>query len=133
MYLALRHTALLLIILYLCMPVMGFAHAGIPDIVSADIRTDGGVAGSPCNQCPCSDQQGSHCCDTAFCSCAFHSPPVQGIQVHYAPLVSISCYTESFWKLPQVYRSIFVPPQNRFAGTFAEVTELDIHMVSAVV
>jgi hypothetical protein len=37
---------------------------------------------------------------------------VQGIQVCYAPVVSMSRHTDSFWLLPQIYSSIFVPPQN---------------------
>jgi hypothetical protein len=104
--------AVLLIILYLFIPVMGFAHVDVPDIATADLRSSDGVAGAPCEQCPCSDEQGSHCCDAASCSCAFHSPPVQGIQVCYAPVVSMSRHTDSFWLLPQIYSSIFVPPQN---------------------
>jgi len=113
MHLTFRHMAVLLIILYLCIPVMGFAHVDVPDVVAADIRSIGRAADAPCEQCPCSDEQGSHCCDTASCSCTFHSPPVQGVQVNYSPVVIITRHSDSFWMLPQVYSSIFVPPQNR--------------------
>jgi hypothetical protein len=115
--------AMLLIILYLFIPVMGFAHAGVADVVVTDIRSIDRFAASPCDHCPCSDGQGTHCCDTASCSCAFHSPPAQGVQVNYAPIVSITRHRDSFWFLPQVYGSIFVPPQNRSSANYSDVIE----------
>jgi hypothetical protein len=114
MLLAFRHMALLLIVLYLFIPVMGFAHVDVPDVGATAVRLVDGALGSPCDHCPCSDGQGSRCCDAAYCSCAFHSPPDQGFQVSYAPIMIITRNSESFWMLPQVYRPIFVPPQNRF-------------------
>ena len=113
MQLSLRHISALLIILYLLIPVMGFAHVATPDFGTTDIRSSGGVASSPCDGCPCSDEQGTRCCDIDFCCCAFHCPPVQGTQARYAPVVIVARQGESFWKLPQVYLSIFVPPQNQ--------------------
>jgi len=115
MHLTFRHMAVLLIILYLCIPVMGYAYVDAPAVMAVDIRSSDGVAGAPCKHCPCSDEQGSHCCDTISCSCAFHSPPEQGVQVHYTPVVIVTRHTDSIRKLPQVYGSIFVPPQNRFS------------------
>jgi len=104
----------LLIIIYLLIPVMGFDHVGVQDAAASEIRSIGAVAaGTPCEHCPCGDEQGSHCCDAGCCSCAFHSPPVQRVQPSYAPVVIIARHTESFWMLPQVYLSIFVPPQNQ--------------------
>jgi len=123
MHLSFRHMSALLIILYLFIPVMGFAHAGVPDAGTTDIRSLCAVAGSPCDHCPCSEEQGSPCCDTDFCSCSFHSPPVQGVQVRYAPVVVIARRTESFWMLPQVYLPIFVPPQNQLPERFSDVME----------
>ena len=114
MQLRLRHISALLIILYLLIPVMGFGHDTAPDTRTTDIRSIGEVAGSPCDGCPCSDEQGSRCCDIDFCSCAFHCPSVQGVQVRYAPVVIVARHAESFRMLPQVYLSIFVPPQNQF-------------------
>jgi hypothetical protein len=116
MLLTFRHMAVILIVLYLFIPVMGFAHVDAPGTgITAVISIDG-VLGSPCDRCPCSDDQGSHCCDTAYCSCAFHSPPVQGVQVSYAPFMIITRNSDSFRMLPQVYRTIFVPPQNLIYG-----------------
>jgi len=112
MQLTLRHMSALLLILYLLVPVMGFAHGG-KDAGGTDIRSIGGLASSPCGGCPCGDEQGSRCCDIDFCCCAFHCPPVQGTQARYAPVVIVARQGESFWKLPQVYLSIFVPPQNQ--------------------
>jgi hypothetical protein len=102
------------IVLYLLIPVAEFAHAAVPAAGTADIRAIGVSAGSPCQDCPCSDEQGSHCCDSTCCSCAFHSPPVQAIQLRYAPLVDITRQSEPFWMLPMVYGSIYVPPQNQY-------------------
>ena len=123
MQLALRHVAVSMIILCLLIPVMGIAHAGVPDIGAAETRSIGALAGSPCDRCPCGDEQGSHCCDTDFCSCSFHSPPVQGVQVRYAPVVTVVRHDNPFRMLPQVYLSIFVPPQNRFPDRFPDLIE----------
>jgi len=114
MQLTFRHMSALLIILYLFIPVMGLAHVAVADDGATDIRAVGAVTASPCDDCPCSDEQGSRCCDTDFCCCAFHCPPVQGVQLSYAPVVMVARHAESFWMLPQVYLPIFVPPQNPF-------------------
>lgn len=113
MHLTFRHMAAFLIILYLLIPVMGFAHADVAAVAAIDISSIGDVAGSPCEHCPCSDEKDATCCDTASCSCSFHSPPGQGGQVHYAPVVITTRHIESFRMLPQVYSTIYVPPQNR--------------------
>ena len=113
MHLTFRHMSALLLILYLFVPVMGFAHAGGVDVWVNEIGSHGGVASVPCDGCPCNDGQGSHCCDSDFCCCAFHCPPVQGIQVRYEPVEVITRHAESFRMPPQIYLSIFVPPQNR--------------------
>jgi hypothetical protein len=113
MHFSLHHISVFLIIIYLCIPVIGFAHVDIPNTEKINVQSVGEVAGSPCEHCPCSDEQGSGCCDADFCSCGFHTPPVPGVQLCYAPVVIISRHVEHFWKLPQVYFSIFVPPQNQ--------------------
>jgi hypothetical protein len=123
MHFTFRHMALLLIILYLCIPVMGFAHVNAAAAGVTDIRPIDRLADSPCDHCPCSDEQGSHCCDTSSCSCAFHSPSAQGVQVNYAPVVIVTRHDDSFWFLPQVYSSIFVPPQNRSSAGLSDVIE----------
>ena len=126
MYRAFRHIAAVLIIFYLFIPVMGFAHVDVPDGGIAEILTIEGLATSPCEHCPCSDEQGSHCCDTTSCTCAFHSPPEQGVQVLYAPVVIINRQADIFWMPQQVYGSIFVPPQNRVHLFFADVIKMKI-------
>jgi hypothetical protein len=114
MHPSLRHLASLLIILYLCIPVMGFSHAAVVDVAATEVGSLDAATGSPCGHCPCSDEQGSVSCDTGCCSCAFHSPPAQSAQPGYAPVVVVTRHDESFWMLPQVYLSIYVPPQNLF-------------------
>jgi hypothetical protein len=122
-----RHMSALLIIFYLLIPVMGFAHVGDPDIGITNIRSTGGVASSPCDHCPCSDEQGSRCCDTNVCCCAFHCPPEQSGQVKYAPIEIAACPADSFRMLPFVYISIDVPPQNRFHGRFSDLIKQDTY------
>jgi hypothetical protein len=132
MHVSLHHISVFLIIIYLCIPVIGFAHVDIPNAEEMNIRSVGEVAGSPCERCPCSDEQGSSCCDTDFCCCGFHSPPVLGIQLYYAPVVVIVRHIESFWKLPQVYFSIFVPPQNQSPERFPVAVKNEYTMESFV-
>jgi hypothetical protein len=107
-----RHMTALLIIVYLSIPVMGFAHFNAPAQVAVEERSREGVTSVPCDQCPCGDEQGSDCCDSASCSCSFHSPPVQTLQIRYSPVVNLLQQSDPFWILPQVYLTIFVPPQN---------------------
>src|SRR6185369_8824341 len=133
MHLALRHMAALLIVLYLFIPVMGFAHVGSADVGVTEIRSQGEVAGSPCDHCPCSNEQGTHCCDSTFCSCAFQSPLVQGVRVHYAPVEILSRRSEPFRMLPQVYLSIVVPPQNQYPERFLMLSHVRIVMPLRVV
>jgi hypothetical protein len=118
MHVSLHHISVFLIIIYLCIPVIGHARVDIPNAEKMNVRSVGEVPGSPCEHCPCSDEQGSGCCDTDFCSCGFHTPPVPGVQLCYDPVVIIVRHIESFWKLPQVYFPIFVPPQNQSLERF---------------
>lgn len=108
----------LLVIFYLFLPVMGFAYINSPVVDAPGVRSIDGVVRTPCEHCPCSDEQGDHCCDTTFCSCGFHSPSVQGVLVRYVPVVTTTRYIEYFCMLPQVYRPIFVPPQNQSQAVF---------------
>ena len=111
MHRALSHVTQFLIVLYLFVPVMGFAHVDASHGGITEIQAVGGVVGSPCDHCPCSDEQGSRCCDASSCSCGFHGPPTQGLQIHYAPVEIITRHAEPFRMLPLVYFPIFVPPQ----------------------
>ena len=106
-------SAIILIVIYLALPATGFARAVIQESGGTSTEMAGGTAtAAPCDSCPCSDGQGSDCCDTTFCNCACHAPLSHGLQLTYAPLVVIRNYPELSWSLPRVYRSIFVPPQN---------------------
>jgi hypothetical protein len=129
-----RHIAVLLVVIYLFIPVMGLAHAGVPFAGTAVIRTIDGREDSPCENCPCSQENDSHCCDSACCSCAFHCPPVQGMQVRYSPIVIIARHGEPFRAMPQVYLPIFVPPQNLLSDSSPEIFDTEtILMPLAVV
>ncbi len=111
-----RHSAVLILILYLCIPVAGFGYADISPADAVELRVSGGISQElPCDQCPCGDEQDSDCCGAALCSCAFHSPPEQTLRIRYAPVVVPLRPTDTFWVLPQVYLPIFVPPQNASA------------------
>jgi hypothetical protein len=123
MQLTFRHIALFLMMVYLLIPIAGFAHVAAPDFWVMEIQSINGSPDSPCDHCPCSDEHESHCCDTGFCSCALHSPPVQGVQLRYVPIVVVTRFAESSRKLPQVYLSIVVPPQNRFLEPVSDTIE----------
>jgi hypothetical protein len=102
-----------LIVIYLALPATNFAYAtnqegGVPSAQAVCSV----MAAAPCDDCPCSDGHGSDCCDSTFCSCACHAPLGQGIQLVYAPVIDTQSFREPTWSLPQVYRPIFVPPQN---------------------
>ena len=114
MNLTFRQIAVLLILVYLFLPVAGFAHVAAPKVTAMELRSTGGVElGSPCDHCPYSNEHESDCCDTTACSCAFHTPPSQNHRIRYAPVVGLIRLTESFRALPQVFLPIYVPPQNR--------------------
>lgn len=67
----------------------------------------------PCDDCPGDDHHDGDCCDATCCNCVCHAPPGEGLQIKYAPLVARQSLSERSWALPQVYRTIFVPPQNQ--------------------
>ncbi|MDD2900555.1 MAG: hypothetical protein PHI31_17825 [Desulfuromonadaceae bacterium] len=102
-----------LIVAYLAVPATGLARAATLDSASVVVLGSGDATTSaPCDTCPCSDEQGDTCCDTTFCSCAYHAPLNCHLHLTYAPIVATQHFQEPSWSLPQVYSSIFVPPQN---------------------
>lgn len=108
-----RHiiTALALIV-YLFLPAQGVVHACVQNTAIQDSRTTYTTApDSPCDECPCSGEQDSDCCDTTSCPCSCHTPLTRHMHT-YAPIVIVQRFAEPHWSLPQVYLSIFVPPQN---------------------
>ncbi|HIJ87022.1 MAG TPA: hypothetical protein HPP97_04970 [Desulfuromonadales bacterium] len=105
--------ATVLIAVYMFLPVSNFASAATLELDGSSCQVVSSLATTaPCDTCPCSDSHGSDCCDTTFCSCSCHAPLSHGLLLSYAPEMSIECFLEPSWSLLQVYRSIFVPPQN---------------------
>jgi hypothetical protein len=105
--------SVVLIVIYMALPATGLATA---------VALDSGLLNSgqeyssqttiPSDNCPCSDEGGSGCCETLFCSCECHAPLDRGLQLIYAPVIACQVVCELPWSLPQVYRTIVVPPQN---------------------
>ncbi len=105
--------AVLLIVIYLALPATLFAHSSfMEDDATAQLSSAFSTSTSPCDTCPCSGEQDSDCCDTTSCNCNCHAPLGQGFQLAYTPIIAIQSFRESSWSLVQVYRTIFVPPQN---------------------
>jgi hypothetical protein len=105
--------AAILIVMYLALPTTIFAHAASIEVREATVqKIYSTTADSPCGDCPCSDGHGPDCCDTTFCNCACHAPLSQDLRIKYVPVIATQLFREPTWFLPQVYRTIFVPPQN---------------------
>lgn len=108
-----RAVAVFLLVLYLLVPVLAAAHA---DNMAGDDSAVGYAASTldkaPCGDCPCSGEQSGQCCDAPFCWCACHASLAGGLQLTYHPVVARLSVLELSFSFPQVYRTIFVPPQN---------------------
>lgn len=103
-----------LIVMYLAMPATAFSNAVYGDSDGADSRvTHVSKVSTPCGDCPCSQSHGSDCCETTCCTCACHAPFPQNLRLQYAPMIVMATFIEPSGFFPQVYLSIFVPPQNR--------------------
>lgn len=109
-----NHTiATILIVMYLALPTTLFAHIASMEVGDDSLQaTASSSTIAPCDNCPCSDGQGSECCDSTFCNCACHAPLGQDLRLTYAPVIATQNFREPSWSFPQVYRTIFVPPQN---------------------
>ena len=105
--------AALLIVIYLALPATIFAHVAALEANLASEATYGTTTAAPCDNCPCSDREDSDCCDTTFCLCECHAPIGQGLSLTYSPMIATQSFKEPSWSLPQIFRPIFVPPQNR--------------------
>ncbi len=104
-------TFLIIICLALAASNLAYAAAGEGD--STQIQSDCSMAvAAPCGGCPCTDGQGSDCCGSSFCSCECHAPLSRDHRIVYAPVIVTQGFREPTGSLPQVYLSIFVPPQN---------------------
>jgi hypothetical protein len=105
--------AVLLIVIYMALPSTLFAHSSsMEDDATALPSSAFSTSTSPCDSCPCSGEHHSDCCDTTSGNCVCHAPLGQGFQLAYTPMIAIRNFRESSWSLPQVYHTIFVPPQN---------------------
>ncbi|MDD2308462.1 MAG: hypothetical protein PHH91_02655 [Desulfuromonadaceae bacterium] len=105
--------AALLIVIYLTLPAVNLAGAATPGVglFPAEAACSTALM-APCSDCPCSGDESSGCCDKVFCNCACHAPLSRSPRLTYAPVMAIQIFLEPYWSLPQVYRPIFVPPQN---------------------
>ena len=102
-----------LIVIYLALPATNLAHAAAREgSVPPTQATCSVTTAAPCDSCPCTGGQESDCCDSTFCSCACHAPLGQGLRLVYAPVIVTQNFREPTGALPQIFLSIFVPPQN---------------------
>lgn len=102
-----------LIVICLALPTTNRAHAAAGEGSSPPIQSECSMAdAAPCGGCPCSDGQGSDCCGSSFCSCECHAPLSRDHRIVYAPVIVTQGFREPTGSSPQVYLSIFVPPQN---------------------
>jgi hypothetical protein len=105
--------ATILIVICLVLPSANFASTATLEAGLPSVQLDcGTMTTEPCGTCPCSDGQGSDCCDTTSCTCQCHAPVSQYLQLAYVPVVATQGFREPSWSLPEVYSHIFVPPQN---------------------
>jgi len=89
-------------------PVAALSHQVKPDTVTA-------VADKDCDDChhDAADSQQDDCCTTSACACACHAPLAIATVVVPLPEMATNCHPAiTPQEPPQVYLSIFVPPQN---------------------
>jgi len=116
MFLSRHHIiAAVLLIVYLLFPatahVNAYAqhHENSVSVVSSSAPSDVPAKDSPCS----GGMHDSGCCDTNSCSCSCHLPlTLNSLQIAYSPLISMQRFSDLSWYLPQVYLTIFIPPQN---------------------
>ncbi len=115
MKISLNHiAAATLLIISLVMPLACDA-ACLLDLVDSSsgvhfkIEPDSSDGEYPCPECPTDN----HCeCD----SCSRYAPVFQCLAIDYSPTIGFLDFLSINTKPPQVYYSIFVPPQNFFTG-----------------
>ena len=64
------------------------------------------------HSCPDADHEGpDHCASTCYCSC--HLPvTTAGLQLRYAPVITVLLLQETFTPPQDIFLSLFVPPDN---------------------
>jgi hypothetical protein len=103
--------ALLALLSVLLAPVVAVCHTG-------QVTAPAAMADQQHGGCDdCADQQSppddDGCCSSSACSCACHAPLTSTVLFPPAPLFSFEPPREVSHRLPVVYLTIFVPPQNR--------------------
>lgn len=106
--------AIVLIVFYLILPASNPAHAvsyisSLKTFQAETIRLKQAAA-LPCPDRPASDQHHTDCCEMS-CSCACHAA-FSSFRFIYSPIITTLRFPDPTWSLTQVYRRIFVPPQN---------------------
>lgn len=112
-----RLIALCMVLAYLLLPMDGFAQlqpfapsADQADTIVVNIEAPHGH----CSDCPCSDDgHGTGGCDASCSCCSCFAPLPHGFTLDFSPVVTSLTLFEPFQALPQVFLTIFVPPQNR--------------------
>ncbi|WP_078789591.1 hypothetical protein [Trichlorobacter thiogenes] len=92
-------------------PVAALSHQDLPKTVSS------AAAATGCDDChhDAADTQQDDCCATTACACACHAPlTLKAITVPLPVAIASNFNLPTPQAPPQVYISIFVPPQNRF-------------------
>ncbi|MGE3259197.1 MAG: hypothetical protein AB7J94_06085 [Geobacter sp.] len=102
---------LLALLSVLLAPVVAVCHTGqaTAPAAMADQQPGG------CDDCDDHQSQPDDdgCCSSSACSCACHAPLTSTVMFPPTPLFSFEPFREVTHRLPVVYLTIFVPPQNR--------------------
>jgi hypothetical protein len=105
--------AALLLIISLVMPIACDA-ARLLDLVDSPVVAHTQLAADVSDgHCPCPECPFNHHCESDCCSS--YAPLFQGLELDYAPTSACLSFFSIDSKPPQVYFSIFVPPQNHVA------------------
>jgi hypothetical protein len=114
-----RLIALLIVSAYLILPLDSFAN--LEPIFASPLQSESSIqqlssTGQSDSHCPCTDRHGSDGCNSgcSCCSCSSFFAPLPAMIAWRAfqPVTSFSLL-EPFQRFPEVYPTIFVPPQNR--------------------
>jgi hypothetical protein len=114
-----RLIALLIVCAYLTLPLDSFAN--LEPVFASPRYSDTSIqqfaqSGESDSHCPCTDRHGSDGCNSgcSCCSCcSFFAPLPAGIAWRPVPPAASFSMLEPFQRFPEVYLTIFVPPQNR--------------------
>lgn len=109
-----RLTACLLLSVFLLLSINSYAQH-FPASQQEEIRQTAVERGyCPTTGCPCTDDHSTTGGCSSECSCcSFLAPLPSPLAYAFSPATSTTDRPEPYWILPQVYLSIFVPPQNR--------------------